>query len=254
MFSIKFITILTIIAVQVFFPACDEANPALAKGQVNPNNLSQESISAGHLNDANNSDNTYQENTNHNEFLNLDAADFFIPGGVYIPPDPILPPFVGPEDDIFDDFLGIRPSYVPRGVCGDGITQPMEQCDDGNFDNLDGCNVICRLPLCGNGAIELFEQCDDNNNVDMDGCTEDCVYERCGNFRVELFNGEECDDGNLKAGDGCSPCCKFERCGNRVLDPKEECDDGNLTNGDGCSDCCQREETKEEAKPEIPSS
>jgi cysteine-rich repeat protein len=231
MFNIKFFT-MWIIVTQVFWPACYEIGPLPNAQDIEDNPTTNEKSEALYPVDAP---------------LDLQAADFFFPGSsIFVPPDPILPPFFGPEDDgLFDDFLDLGPGFVLAGVCGDAVLQPMEQCDDGNLDNLDGCNVICLLPICGNGALELFEQCDDNNNVDADGCTRDCVYERCGNFRVEVFNGEECDDGNLKAGDGCSPCCKFERCGNRVLDPHEECDDGNLTNGDGCSDCCELEESTE---------
>jgi cysteine-rich repeat protein len=29
------------------------------------------------------------------------------------------------------------------GRCGDGVTQPDEQCDDGNTTNGDGCNSLC---------------------------------------------------------------------------------------------------------------
>lgn len=232
MFNIKLFT-LWIMAVQIFWLACYEINHPFASEQDSVDNPADEKAeNIAYPSDAP---------------LDLSSANFFFPSSsIFIPPDPILPPFMGPEDDVFDEFLDLGPGFVLAGICGDAILQPMEQCDDGNINNLDGCNVICLLPICGNGALELFEQCDDNNNVDADGCTRDCVYERCGNFRVEIFNGEECDDGNLKAGDGCSPCCKFERCGNLVLDPDEECDDGNLNNGDGCSDCCELEESTEE--------
>lgn len=155
------------------------------------------------------------------------------------PPGP-MPPVGGPNDDFFlDGGLPITTFAVPAAVCGNGELEPTEQCDDGNFDNQDGCNVLCRFNLCGNGLLEKFEECDDNNNLDGDGCSRDCIYEVCGNKRVET--GEQCDDGNRVAGDGCSPCCLFERCGNGVLDPGEQCDDGNKSSGDGCSDCCMIE-------------
>ena len=31
------------------------------------------------------------------------------------------------------------------GVCGDGLVNPGEECDDGNADNLDGCDNGCRI-------------------------------------------------------------------------------------------------------------
>jgi cysteine-rich repeat protein len=146
----------------------------------------------------------------------------------------------GIEDDFDGPLIGMP---VPYSVCGNGIVEPAEQCDDGNDDNQDGCNVICLFPICGNGLVEEFEECD-NYGQDTTGCTKDCLYIRCGNKIVETANGEQCDDGNHKSGDGCSACCKFEKCGNDVIDPKEECDDGNNENGDGCSDCCKLETTK----------
>lgn len=96
-------------------------------------------------------------------------------------------------------------------------------------------------PVCGNGIIELGEVCDDNNNFSGDGCSLDCLStEECGNAIVDL--DEQCDDGNFNPGDGCDAECKNEEgCGNGVIGVGEQCDDGNLVNGDGCSDDCVRE-------------
>jgi cysteine-rich repeat protein len=120
------------------------------------------------------------------------------------PPPPLPPPF---EDDGFLDgpFGGIGVIY---SLCGNGIVEPKEECDDGNGNNLDGCNVLCQFPVCGNGLLEKFEECDNNGLGGNSGCSLDCKYQRCGNRIVET--GEECDDGNRVSGDGCSPCCQFE--------------------------------------------
>jgi cysteine-rich repeat protein len=32
------------------------------------------------------------------------------------------------------------------GVCGDGIPQPGEQCDDGDEDDFDECHDDCTVP------------------------------------------------------------------------------------------------------------
>jgi len=64
--------------------------------------------------------------------------------------------------------------------------------------------------ICGNGLLEPGEQCDDGNTISGDGCSSGCRFEehRCGNGIRET--GEECDDGNTKYGDGCTPECKIE--------------------------------------------
>ena len=63
-------------------------------------------------------------------------------------------------------------------------------------------------PVCGNGVIEAPEVCDDSNLVDGDGCDSNCTPTGCGNGVVTL--GEECDDGNLVSGDCCSALCVNE--------------------------------------------
>jgi cysteine-rich repeat protein len=60
-------------------------------------------------------------------------------------------------------------------VCGDGVVDTGEQCDDGNRVARDNCNNVCRLPVCGNGVRQGDEQCDDGNDVDDDFCSNSCV-------------------------------------------------------------------------------
>ena len=47
-------------------------------------------------------------------------------------------------------------------VCGDGIKNGTEQCDDGNQVEDDGCDSNCTIPACGNGILDasLGEACD----------------------------------------------------------------------------------------------
>ncbi len=159
----------------------------------------------------------------------------FLPTGPS--PFPAAPP-IPTDDDFFDDNYIQGPS-IPYGVCGNGHVDFHEQCDDGNDDNTDGCNVLCEFPVCGNGVLEKNEECDDGDTEDGNGCNHRCDFERCGNKCID--ENEQCDDGNLEPGDGCSPCCLYEVCGNKVIDPKEECDDGNDVDDDGCSRFCERE-------------
>jgi fibro-slime domain-containing protein len=130
-------------------------------------------------------------------------------------------------------------------VCGDGVVQPGEACDDGNTLSGDGCSADCQtvesgytcppkggactkapLYVCGNGILDPTEQCDDGNMVSGDGCSADCKVEPgyvckapgqactpisfCGDGKVDYTRAEQCDDGNNVAGDGCSPTCQIE--------------------------------------------
>jgi len=141
-------------------------------------------------------------------------------------------------------------SYPFQPICGNGLIEGNEVCDDGvNNGEYGYCNEDCTGlgPYCGDGFLDdLFEECDDGNLINWDGCSDICEIENgavCGNGILE--GDEECDDGNLNNDDGCSDICEIENgavCGNGILEGDEECDDGNLINGDGCSDVCVIEE------------
>jgi len=60
--------------------------------------------------------------------------------------------------------------------CGNGVTDPGEECDDGNGGNGDGCDEDCRPSACGNGLVGIDEDCDDGNTTDGDGCTSLCMF------------------------------------------------------------------------------
>ncbi|MFH1412878.1 MAG: VWA domain-containing protein, partial [bacterium] len=98
-------------------------------------------------------------------------------------------------------------------VCEIGNTQT---CDGGIQTCLEDCSgwseCIIGEPVCGNGILEDGEECDDSNTDDGDGCSSICQIEEappvCGNGILE--NGEECDDGNTEDGDGCSASCSIE--------------------------------------------
>jgi cysteine-rich repeat protein len=96
--------------------------------------------------------------------------------------------------------------------CGNGILEGMEECDDGNLVDTDGCTLDCQTARCGDGIVrEEVEQCDDGNLVDTDECHNDCT--RCGDGVVQALAGEECDDGNSIHGDICGNDCKTKPCG-----------------------------------------
>jgi cysteine-rich repeat protein len=47
----------------------------------------------------------------------------------------------------------------PVAVCGDGVLESGEACDDGNTANADGCEADCSLPACQNGIVDPGEIC-----------------------------------------------------------------------------------------------
>ena len=86
----------------------------------------------------------------------------------------------GIRDTVLGTFKSPSVFLVPGApvVCGDGLRDlPLEECDDGNLADGDGCDASCKFE-CGNGAIDsLAEECDDGNRVGGDGCSPLCLTE-----------------------------------------------------------------------------
>ena len=78
-----------------------------------------------------------------------------------------------------DGYQAIFSLVLTGPVCGDGATEPPEECDDGGVANGDGCSALCVTEFCGDGTRQsgLGEECDDGNNVDGDGCSAACTSE-----------------------------------------------------------------------------
>ena len=64
------------------------------------------------------------------------------------------------------------PTSTPR--CGNGVTEPPEECDDNNTASGDGCDANCTVTRCGNGVKTAGEDCDDGNTFSCDTCPKDC--------------------------------------------------------------------------------
>jgi len=99
---------------------------------------------------------------------------------------------------------------VVEPVCGNGIVEVGEECDDGDDDDLDGCTSQCEeAPVCPAGTEDC--PCDGNScdqGLSCEGGT--CVKEAvpvCGNGILE--QGEACDDGNNQIWDECDKSCKL---------------------------------------------
>ncbi len=117
----------------------------------------------------------------------------------------------------------------PMPVCGNGVKEGIELCDDGNAVNGDGCEIDCTY-TCKPGTAEGDKKCNDGNPCNGE--------ERCG-------TGNKCEPGTaLAEGAACGTgkmckmgVCADISCGDGVTTAPEECDDGNVTNGDGCDSC-----------------
>ncbi len=134
-------------------------------------------------------------------------------------------------------FFYMSAPVTPPIVCGNGVKEGTEQCDDGNTNNTDACSNTCRFPVCGNSIRENTEQCDDGNQIDTDLCSNTCLVPVCGDQKVS--GNEQCDDGNTNNNDGCSNICRLPFCGNGAKEGTEQCDDGNSNNYDSCNNQCR---------------
>ena len=145
---------------------------------------------------------------------------------------------------------------LPGGLCGDGVINGPEKCDDGKNTGMPGsCTADCKsyVPsmLCGDGKIQAPEKCDDGktgpnaNGTATSLCDVQCRI-KCGNASVDA--NEQCDDGINDGTYGtCTPDCKLAGyCGDGVKNGNEQCDQGagnvavSTAYGDGvCTIACK---------------
>jgi hypothetical protein len=162
---------------------------------------------------------------------------------------------------------------ICQAVCGNGVVEGSETCDDGNNSNCGSCNATCSGP--GTGATCLFGNgCSTDNDCASGQCgTDDLVSSqntcqpRCGDGLKE--GTEACDDGNTltcgtcnascsgagsgtcAAGTGCtvgadcaSGTCASgvcQGCGDGVVQSGESCDDHNTSACGTCNATCDGE-------------
>jgi cysteine-rich repeat protein len=127
---------------------------------------------------------------------------------------------------------------APDPMCGDGLVDAGEECDDGNDVDEDECTNACTTATCGDSIVQAgVETCDDGNVLDNDGCSSLCAIEECGDGIVQ--EGEECDDGDPSNGNECTTFCLNAFCGDGFLwIGTEQCDDGNMEDTDACVSGC----------------
>jgi cysteine-rich repeat protein len=130
-------------------------------------------------------------------------------------------------------------AVAPEG-CHDGVLDPGEICDDGNFSNTDDCVNPCVPASCGDHYVHAgVELCDDGDEDNNDACLVGCIPASCGDGFTRT-GVEDCDDTNDDETDACLSTCEAASCGDGFLRAGvETCDDGNLDDSDDCPGSCQ---------------
>ncbi len=141
-------------------------------------------------------------------------------------------------------------------TCGDLFVSALEDCDDGNVVDGDGCDSCKFTCVAGDPAActpanpcEGQGTCDGASHtcspgtpladgascgVDLVCKTGVCILASCGNGMIDP--GEQCEPPSTPT---CSIGCQNQAvCGNGTRELGEQCDDGNTTNLDGCSGLC----------------
>ena len=115
-------------------------------------------------------------------------------------------------------------------ICGDGVVDPGEGCDDHNNVNGDGCSATCGIEsgyacsgspsvcttVCGDGIVAGGEVCDDGNNKPCGTCNATCTAAIVASPATGMFtwNGGPAppalDSATITLNDGVNPPVTFE--------------------------------------------
>jgi cysteine-rich repeat protein len=138
----------------------------------------------------------------------------------------MIAPFVRPRSGQF--LLCLASAAFALGACGDNKKAGITPSPDG------------AVVICGNGLLEGDEQCDDDDTIADLVCTADCKL-TCGNGVVDTMFGETCDTGVASGADACPTACDDGMaCTSDVLEGtgcETRCINEPITaaaNGDGC--------------------
>ena len=130
-----------------------------------------------------------------------------------------------------DGFISSEQCDLGTDASGNSLNDGTKGCaSDCTIVKGFHCNETgrsCTPGICGDGVVDAGEDCDDMNHLPADGCSPDCRFETgiecengvckpiCGDgvtmWMLDAAIAEQCDDGNLVNGDGCSSECKIEK-------------------------------------------
>ncbi|MDD5025813.1 MAG: DUF4215 domain-containing protein [Candidatus Peribacteraceae bacterium] len=133
-------------------------------------------------------------------------------------------------------------------LCGNGILDPLEECDEGNLNELLPCSSKCKKLFCGDGEIsyKIGEECEPESYTEygetmyrpLPSCSEDpqatfcappgSAYKECVLTSIPACKTEGKEKGME------IPFASFEEqafCGNGRKDDAEQCDFGGLCVG-----------------------
>ncbi len=100
---------------------------------------------------------------------------------------------------------------TPEQVADCANHDAFAECSPGSRCYAIDLGLVCLPHTCGNGFTDPEEQCDDLGNASGDGCSADCLSnEVCGNGVIDPIRSESCDDGDVVSHDGCSSRCMVE--------------------------------------------
>jgi hypothetical protein len=166
---------------------------------------------------------------------------------------------VSDSDTHCDQQRQLQISCTPDALCGNGIREVTEFCDDGANDGGElECLNCTEFQICLDGRVAGTEQCDDSGwsaacdadcttavcgdalhnpasgevcdeGLDTSACDADCTAAFCGDGTLNIAAGESCDTGGQSL--TCNADCTFAGCGDGTINVAagEQCDDAGQT-------------------------